>query len=230
MPLQPFWISADAPADSFPDVDFALLEPNGLLAVGGDLSTSRLLSAYRRGIFPWYSEGQPILWWSPDPRSVLIPEQMRISRSLRKTLRQGRFAVSQNNVFRRVIRECAMPREAQGGTWLCADMIAAYCRLNERGHAHSIEVWEGPDLVGGLYGVAINQVFFGESMFSKRSDASKVALAHLCNLGYELIDCQMPTPHLMSLGAIEVPRRDFVSLLERWCKPEVSVYADARQQ
>lgn len=228
MPLQPFWISRDAPPDAFPDVESSLIEPNGLLAVGGDLSVERLLSAYRRGIFPWYSDGQPILWWSPDPRTVLLPQNFRISRSLKKTLRQGRLRVTEDQAFADIIAGCAAPRPDQGGTWLCDDMIASYRRLHERGHAHSLEVWQGETLVGGLYGVAMGKVFFGESMFSCVADASKVALARLCEMGYEAIDCQLPSAHLLRLGAVELSRPTFVALLDRWCEPPPAEFAEVR--
>lgn len=211
---------------AFPDVRRALREPNGLLAVGGDLSPERLAAAYRRGIFPWFGVGDPILWWSPDPRTILRPERMRISRSLRKRLRRQELAVTLDRDFGAVIRACAAPRGAEGGTWIVPDMVAAYERLHRVGLAHSVEVWGGNPtqdgrLVGGLYGVAIGQVFFGESMFSRSPDASKVALVHLCHRlrawGLGLIDCQMHTDHLESLGAQTVPRRVFVGWLDRLC-------------
>lgn len=205
----------------FPDVTQALREPNGLLAVGGRLSPHCLLRAYRRGIFPWYSEEQPILWWSPDPRMVLFPDELRISRSLRKILRRGIYRVSVDRAFPEVIAACAAPRRDEPGTWITAEMEAAYCRLHRQGWAHSVEVWAGDELVGGLYGVAIGRIFFGESMFHRRSDASKVALVTLVERlrqwGYGLIDCQVATAHLASLGAREIPRARFVSLLDRLC-------------
>ena len=206
---------------SFPDVRRALRHPNGLLAAGGDLSPERLLSAYRRGIFPWFSEGDPILWWSPDPRTVLLPEQIRISRSLRKRLRHRLLGASMDRAFGDVIRGCAAPRGADHGTWIVPPMVSAYETLHRLGWAHSVEVWQGDRLVGGLYGVALGGVFFGESMFSLVDDASKVALAHLCERlcgwGFGLIDCQMRTDHLISLGAREIPRGHFVALLDRFC-------------
>lgn len=205
----------------FPDVGDALRHPNGLLAAGGDLSTERLLSAYRRGIFPWFSEGDPILWWSPDPRTVLIPERLRISRSLRKRLRRRLLGVSMDQAFGAVIRACAAPRGPDEGTWIVPAMVRAYETLHRLGWAHSVEVWSGERLVGGLYGVALGRVFFGESMFSRADDASKVALVHLCERlsawGFGLIDCQMRTEHLLSLGAEEIPRDQFVTLLDRFC-------------
>ncbi len=216
MTLQPIWITEDAPVHAFPDVDYAMIQPNGLLAVGGDLSPARLLHAYQRGIFPWFSDGQPILWWAPDPRAVLFPPELKISRSLRKTLRREIFQVSFDRAFRRVIEACAAPRGHQNDTWITGHMISAYCELHARGFAHSVECWQDGDLAGGLYGVAIGKVFFGESMFSRVSDASKVALATLCKSGYELIDCQLPSDHLKRLGAIDIPRRQFMRLLRHW--------------
>ncbi len=216
MTLQPIWITDDAPVHAFPDVDYAMIQPNGLLAVGGDLSPARLLHAYQRGIFPWFSEAQPILWWAPDPRAVLLPEAIKISRSLKKTLRRGVFQVTFDQVFPRVIEACAAPRGHQNDTWITNHMVAAYCELHARGFAHSVECWQDGALVGGLYGVAIGKVFFGESMFSRVSDASKVALVTLCQSGYELIDCQLPSDHLKRMGATEIPRRDFMRLLLQW--------------
>ncbi len=211
------------PEAPFPPVEAALREPDGLLAIGGDLHPRRLLRAYRAGIFPWYGEGQPILWWSPDPRAVLLPQRLHVSRSLRRTLRRGTFRVTVDRDFAAVIEACAtVPRRGQDGTWITPEMAEAYRRLHVLGHAHSVEVWtrEG-ELAGGLYGVAIGRVFFGESMFSRRTDASKVALVALCRMllawGYRLIDCQVRSPHLERLGAELVPRRAFVRALERLC-------------
>jgi leucyl/phenylalanyl-tRNA--protein transferase len=212
-----------APQDprSFPDVRRALRHPNGLLAAGGDLSPERLLGAYRRGIFPWFSEGDPILWWSPDPRTVLFPEGLKRSRSLRKRLRRRLLGVTMDRDFGAAIRACAAPRPAAGGTWIVPEMIGAYEALHRLGWAHSVEVWEGDRLVGGLYGVALGRIFYGESMFSRADDASKVALVHLCqrlhDWGFGAIDCQMQTEHLASLGALELRRPAFLALLERWC-------------
>ena len=208
------------PADiGFPDTYLAETEPNGLLAIGGDLSKERLLSAYRHGIFPWYSPGQPILWWSPAPRMVLYPGEFHVSRSLRRTLRRGALRISVNQAFAEVIKACAAPRDLVGGSWLLPEMIASYVRLHEAGYAHSIEVWENHRLVGGLYGIALGRVFFGESMFSRRTDASKVAMAQLAELAlsqpFDLIDCQVYTEHLSSLGAREISRDDFLLALYR---------------
>jgi len=209
------------PQAPFPDVETAEREPEGLLAVGGDLSVTRLVNAYRRGIFPWFGAGDPILWWSPDPRITLSPERLRISRSLRKTLRKGRFGATMDQDFDAVIAACAQPRIGSGGTWLVPEMIAAYRRLHRRGFAHSVEIWQDGALAGGLYGVAIGWVFFGESMFTRISDASKVALVHLCGRlaewGFQLIDCQVLTAHLIRMGAEQMPRAHFIRLLERWC-------------
>lgn len=212
------------PKDSqapFPNVEMAEREPDGLLAVGGDLSVTRLVNAYRRGIFPWFGNGDPILWWSPDPRTVLFPERLRISRSLRKTLRKNLFSATTDRDFNAVIDACAQPRDSEGGTWLVPEMIAAYRQLHRSGLAHSVEVWQNGALAGGLYGVAIGRVFFGESMFTRISDASKVGLVHLCRTlsdqGFQLIDCQVLTKHLNRMGAEQIPRTEFVSMLDRWC-------------
>ncbi len=218
MTLQPIWLTDDAPPGAFPDVEFALTQPNGLLAVGGDLGVERLLGAYRRGIFPWFSEGQPILWWAPDPRAVLFPSALRVSRSLSKSLRNRGYEVTRNRAFRAVVRACAAPRAERPDTWITDRMLAAYCELHRAGHADSYEIWQRGDLVGGLYGVHLGAVFFGESMFSRSRDASKVALVHLCAAGFEMIDCQLPTQHLASLGAQMIRRHRFVALLDRWCE------------
>jgi leucyl/phenylalanyl-tRNA--protein transferase len=203
------------PATPFPDPNTAEEEPNGLLAVGGDLKPQRLLNAYRQGLFPWYSEGQPILWWSPDPRMVLFPSELHVSRSLRKTLRQDRFEVSVDSAFEAVIQACAAPRPDSTGTWLVSEMIEAYRDLHRLGHAHSVETWLDGELVGGLYGISLGRAFFGESMFSRTADASKVAmvaLAERCRRAeFELIDCQVYSEHLRSLGAREIPRREFLA-------------------
>jgi leucyl/phenylalanyl-tRNA--protein transferase len=212
------WLPRGRADIAFPPVETALHEPNGLLAAGGDLSPERLLSAYRQGIFPWYSEGQPILWWSPDPRAVLFPERLHISRSLRKALRRSPYAITVDQDFAAVIQGCReVPRKQGPGTWIVSEMLQAYCRLHDRGHAHSIECWQGGRLVGGLYGVALGQVFFGESMFSLAPDASKIAFVHLARSGkYRLIDCQQPSEHLSRLGAECIPRREFTRLVSTY--------------
>jgi leucyl/phenylalanyl-tRNA--protein transferase len=207
------------PRDPFPPVEFALRDPNGLLAAGGDLSPFRLLEAYRRGIFPWYSDGDPVLWWSPDPRMVLFLDELRTPRSLRRVIRSGRYEVSMDRAFRDVMLGCAAPRPGQDGTWITPEILQAYTKLFELGYAHSVEAWAGDELAGGLYGVAIGRMFFGESMFARQTDASKVALVHLVHQlrrwGFELIDCQMTTSHLASLGAREEPRALFNQQLSR---------------
>lgn len=213
----PHVIRPGDPPDAFPPVEHALVDPNGLLALGGDLSPPRLLAAYRRGVFPWYSQGQPILWWCPDPRAVFYPEAVRVSRSLSKLLRQGRFEVRVDTAFDAVVRACAAPRARQEGTWITDEMAAAYGMLHRRGAAHSVEAWRGGKLVGGLYGVALGEVFFGESMFSRERDASKVALVALARLGFRLIDAQVPSEHLARMGAVEIPRTRFLSHLAAWC-------------
>lgn len=206
-------------ATPFPDPANAETEPNGLLAVGGDLTPQRLLQAYRAGIFPWFSEHQPILWWSPDPRMVLFPARLHVSRSLRKTLRKGGYQVSVDQAFERVIDACASPRRDDTGTWLLPEMIDAYSELYRMGFAHSVETWRDGELVGGLYGVSLGRVFFGESMFSHAADASKVALVQLAELtraaGFALIDCQVYTGHLERLGAQQIPRQRFQQLLQQ---------------
>lgn len=208
------WLSGNP---AFPSVDRALREPNGLLAAGGALSTPWLLEAYRNGIFPWYSGGEPVLWWSPDPRLVLFPAEIRISRSLRKTLRSGRFEVTLDRAFADVVAGCAEPRDEEGGTWITPPMRAAYTKLHRQGYAHSVECWHEGELAGGLYGVSLGKMFYGESMFSRVSDASKVALVHLARLleklGYGMIDCQMTTAHLLSMGAREISRKTFSASL-----------------
>ena len=209
-------------APGFPPVESAT--PEGLLAVGGDLSSERLLAAYRHGIFPWYNPGQPILWWSPDPRAVLYPEKLKIARSLRKTLKRGQLRVTFDTSFREVMLACAAPREQHpgGGSWITDDMVEAYAQLHAMGYAHSIETWQENRLVGGLYGVALGGVFFGESMFARAADASKVALVALVSKlrawGFVLIDCQIPSAHLTSLGAEEIPRSAFLAELGRALK------------
>ncbi len=196
-----------------------LSSPEGLLAVGGDLSQERLLQAYRKGIFPWFSEGEPIMWWSPDPRLVLFPSELKVSRRLRRTIRRGTFRITMDSAFEQVIKSCAeIPRKHEKGTWITADMVAAYCRLHTAGFAHSVEAWSEGRLAGGLYGVAIGRCFFGESMFSNQSNASKVAFAELVEYlhkkKFRLIDCQVTTPHLKKFGAREIPRAEFLNILE----------------
>lgn len=217
---QLLWLSEQDPPDAFPAVEQALLEPQGLLAAGGDLSPERLLAGYRRGIFPWYSHGQPILWWSPDPRAVLFPDELKISRSLAKRARNRGFEVRVNTAFAAVMAACGDRHLRPEGTWITRDMRLAYQQLHQQGCAHSVETWLDGQLVGGLYGVRLGRVFFGESMFSRVSDASKIALKALCSqqLGTPLmlIDCQMATPHLLSLGVREIPRREFVALLHEY--------------
>jgi leucyl/phenylalanyl-tRNA--protein transferase len=205
-------------ATYFPPVESALREPNGLLAMGGDLSPERLLDAYRHGIFPWFNPGEPILWWSPDPRMVLEPQAIRVTRSLAKRIRNGGFELRVDSAFAEVMRACAEPRDDDGGTWISPSMVAAYTRLFDAGYAHSVETWFQGVLVGGLYGVAIGRMFYGESMFSRMPDASKVALVRLARQlrqwGFGLIDCQMETAHLASLGARTMPRPMFTARLE----------------
>jgi leucyl/phenylalanyl-tRNA---protein transferase len=216
---RPYWIPAHASPYDFPPLEQALEHPDGLLAIGGDLTPSRIMVAYRQGIFPWYSEDQPILWWSPSQRLVLFPECLKISRSLAKTLRQNKFTVTMDQNFAQVIQECAGPRHHQPGTWITEDIKIAYGQLHHYYFAHSVETWYQGQLVGGLYGVSLGKVFFGESMFSKMSDASKVALVYLVQQlqrwGYELIDCQVHTQHLQKLGAVEIPRQHYRTLLDR---------------
>lgn len=210
------------PPEALPPTRYALREPNGLLAVGGSLSTEWILHAYRRGVFPWFSEGQPILWWTPDPRAVLFPGEFRRSRSLAKSIRNGGFEVRLDTAFAEVVAGCAAPRRREPGTWITPEMHRSYVELHQRGLAHSVEAWREGELVGGLYGVAIGKVFFGESMFSRARDASKVALSSLVDecerRGIRLIDCQMATDHLTSLGSRSIPRRDFERLLATLCR------------
>jgi leucyl/phenylalanyl-tRNA--protein transferase len=205
------WLGSD---DPFPPVDRALRAPDGLLAAGADLSPERLVEAYRRGIFPWFSDDEPVLWWSPDPRMVLFTTELHVSRSLRRTLRAGRFSVTADTAFAEVMDGCAEPRHDQDGTWITSEMLRAYGELHRRGFAHSVEVWAGERLAGGLYGVAIGRMFFGESMFSRETDASKVALVRLVeqlhSWEFTLVDCQVSTPHLASLGARAIPRDEFL--------------------
>jgi len=244
------WLNDNTP---FPPVEHALRTPNGLLAAGGSLSVPRLLDAYRHGIFPWFNPGDPILWWSPDPRMVLIPSEFNISRSLAKVLRNAPYEVRTDTVFEQVMRSCAAPRtihqDGHHGTWIHEDVIAAYCALHQLGYAHSVEVWMNGKLAGGLYGVSIGHMFYGESMFSNVSNASKIALAHLARqferwllnpstrphtgpltgLRTGMIDCQMNTPHLASLGAREIPRSEFIASLKELvhCAPIIDWQFDS---
>lgn len=201
----------------FPSPHLALSEPNGLLAVGGDLSPERILAAYHQGIFPWFNPGDPILWWSPSPRTIIYPGQLHISKSLRKVLRAGTYKVTFDHCFSDVMRACAEPRSYSDGTWISEDIIAGYTALHERGFAHSVEVWQDQELVGGLYGMALGKVFFGESMFSRADNASKVGFAHLVRQliawDFQLIDCQVANDHLFTLGAVEITREEFQQLL-----------------
>lgn len=215
------WLDPYDDTQPFPNPENALREPDGLVAIGGNLSPGRLLRAYRHGIFPWYCPGQPILWWSPNPRTVLFPDRLKISRSLRKILKKGLFTMTLDTAFDRVIRCCSEPRQEQADTWITPAMQSAYSHLHRLGYAHSVESWHDEKLMGGLYGVAIGRVFYGESMFSRMSNASKVALvalvAQLQRWDFALIDCQMHTPHLISLGAEDIPRSLFLALLKQFC-------------
>ncbi|WP_411564596.1 leucyl/phenylalanyl-tRNA--protein transferase [Pseudomonas shirazensis] len=219
------WLTRDSL--TFPPLTKALQEPNGLLAAGGDLSPERLVQAYRHGCFPWFQDGQPILWWSPDPRTVLFPDELHVSRSLAKLIRQQRYQVSFDTDFETVIAACAAPRDYADGTWITDPMRAAYCELHRRGFAHSVEVRESGELVGGLYGLAMGRLFFGESMFSRADNASKVGFVtlveHLRAAGFVLIDCQMPTNHLHSLGARAISRESFAEHLARHLDQPVEV-------
>ncbi len=205
------------PGDPFPPLEAALAEPRGLLAAGADLSPARLLDAYAHGVFPWFGAGDPILWWSPDPRMVLLPHELHVRRSLRKRLHQPGHEVRVDTAFREVISACSGPRRGQPGTWITPTMVEAYCTLHALGHAHSVETWIDDRLAGGLYGIAMGRVFFGESMFTREPDASKIAFVHLVRQlegwGFGLIDCQMRTDHLASFGAREIPRADFAARL-----------------
>ncbi len=211
------WLQKTDPPEALPATSRALTEPNGLLAVGGALTPEWLVHAYRHGVFPWYSADQPILWWAPDPRAILVPAEFRVSRSLARSIRNRGYATRIDAAFEAVVEACAGPRRGGAGTWITDDMRDAYVELHRRGLAHSIEAWKEERLVGGLYGVAIGRVFFGESMFTRERDASKVALERLAReclrLDVALIDCQLPSPHLASLGSRNLPRRDFEARL-----------------
>ena len=217
------WLSPSEAPDAFPDVTEALREPDGLLAAGGDLSSARLLAAYCKGIFPWYDAGQPILWWAPDPRCVLRPADLHISRRLRQQIRNSSAELRFNTAFGDVIRACAGRRKSQQGTWITAEMTAAFERLHAEGWAHSIEVFTDDALIGGVYGLCLGGVFFGESMFSGKPNASKMALLgltrHMLDEGLEIIDCQVVSQHLISLGATVIPRSEFTAILRRACDP-----------
>jgi len=217
------------PGDPFPPVTTALTEPNGLLAAGGELSPARLTTAYRLGVFPWFNPGQPVLWWSPDPRLVLFPSELRISRSLSKTLRNGGYEIRADTDFQAVMRACAGPRPDQDGTWITDEMVAAYCALHEQGIAHSVETWIDGELAGGLYGIALGRMFYGESMFTRAANVSKIALVHLVRQlerwDFGMIDCQVYTRHLATLGAREIPRTEFMRKLA-----ELVNYPDANDR
>lgn len=221
------------PEQSFPAINNALSEPDGLLAVGGCLSKNRLLNAYRLGIFPWNSPDEPILWWSPDPRLVLFPDKLTVSRSLAKTLRQQQFTITFDKAFSEVVKACAQPRKEDLGTWITQGIYQAYHDLHQSGYAHSAEAWLNGDLVGGLYGIALGRVFFGESMFFTKTDASKVAFTRLVeqlkHWGYKMVDCQVSTRHLMSFGAEEITRVAFANLLHQYCDeaPESGAWQNA---
>ncbi|SER18571.1 leucyl/phenylalanyl-tRNA--protein transferase [Nitrosomonas sp. Nm51] len=216
-----------SPDSSFPPLEEALSEPNGLLAVGGDLSPKRLIDAYQSGIFPWFNEDEPVLWWSPDPRMVLFPNELKVSRSLRKSIKKNNYHVRGDSHFSEVMQACAAPRRNQSGTWIHPEMVSAYTVLHEIGLAHSVETWINGELAGGLYGLAMGKVFFGESMFSRTPDASKIAFVYLVRQlmywNYVLIDCQVRTAHLASLGAREIPRAEFSQILSTWAEKKASV-------
>ncbi len=213
----PYWLDIDEPT-LFPDVELALTEPDGLLAIGGDLSIKRLCAAYQQGIFPWYSDGQPILWWSPNPRAVLFLDDFIISRSLRKVLRNRDYRVTFDTAFDKVIQYCAQSRKDSNGTWIVDDMLQAYINMHAAGFAHSVEVWQGNELIGGLYGVSLGGAFFGESMFSRQSNGSKIALTYLVaqlkEWDFGFIDSQVYSDHLGSLGATNIPRKEFIRRLD----------------
>lgn len=217
------WLRPEDPPDAFPDVESALREPDGLIAAGGDLGSERLLAAYQAGIFPWYEHGQPILWWSPDPRCILHPDELHVSRRLAQQVRSSSLTLSFNQSFGEVVAACARPRRSQQGTWITGEMAAACERLHAAGWAHSVEVRDHNDLVGGLYGLCIGRVFFGESMFSAVPNTSKMAMIglteHMLANDLELIDCQVNSPHLVKMGARTIPRREFIATLRRACEP-----------
>jgi len=218
-PIRLHWLDPRNPRQPFPPAHLAMREPNGLLAIGGDLSVTRLVRAYSQGIFPWYNPDEPILWWCPDPRAVLEPSRFHVSRSLARRLRRQDFAVTLNAAFRPVLDACAAPRARGRGTWLGPEMKRAYQELHERGFAQSLEVWQRGELVGGVYGVSLGRVFFGESMFSRMTDASKIAMHYLCRQldawNFDLVDCQIASPHLATLGAVEMPRERFLARIQQ---------------
>ena len=222
-----YWVKDNIIANEFPGINKALTEPDGLLAIGGDLSPSRLINAYSRGIFPWNNDNQPVLWWSPDPRWVIFPDRIHISRSLKKVLKQKKFRITFNKCFESVIRSCASMRENNEGTWITGTVIESFIQLHKLGFAHSVECWLDDELVGGLYGLALGRIFFGESMFSTASDASKTALVTLARIlstcNFELIDCQIHTRHLESMGATPIPREQFALILQRSCNPNIKL-------
>ena len=225
---QLFWVKDNLLAANFPTVEKALRDPDGLLAIGGDLSTQRLLQAYKNGIFPWYNEGQPIMWWSPDPRCVLVPNEIRISRSLKKRLLKNKFKITYNTAFTDVLNACAASRKGVEDTWITNKIKSAYFSLFKLGYAHSVECWRDNKLVGGLYGLAMGKVFFGESMFSRESDASKTALVNLGQqldkMDFRLIDCQVHSEHLQTLGAKPMQRELFIQILNNYCNDEKLIF------
>ena len=218
------WLSPEDPPDAFPALGNHGSDPEGLVAAGGDLTAARLIAAYQRGIFPWYEDGQPILWWSPDPRCVIYPTAIHVPRRLARTLRQAPFELTTNHGFAKVVDACAAPRRYTDATWITEEMRTAYLHLHNRGYAHSVEAWQEQRLVGGIYGVVLGKVFFGESMFSTARDASKVVLISLAralaSAGFHCLDCQLPSPHLLSLGAKLIPRARFLAELGEHCSPD----------
>ncbi len=228
-PHQLYWVKENLLATGFPPIDEALRDPDGLLAIGGDLSNGQLLNAYKKGIFPWFNEGQPVMWWSPDPRCILLPEEIRISRSLTKSLRQKRFIITYNTAFTDVVNACAAARKDVDDTWITNEMKEAYFSLFKLGYAHSVECWLNEKLVGGLYGLAMGKIFFGESMFSYESNSSKIALVHLAQQlelkDFKLIDCQVHSQHLQTLGAKPIKRELFSQFLEHYCNDDKSSFS-----
>jgi len=222
--LELVYLDPYAQDEAFPPPEMAWDEPNGLIAIGGDLSSTRLINAYRSGIFPWFNEDEPIYWWNPDPRSVLFPEAIRLTRSLRKSIRNKGYRVEFDKDFEKTIRLCAAPRSYSEGTWISPDMQRAYCQLHALGVAHSVEVYNpNNEMVGGLYGISSGAVFSGESMFSLERDTSKIAFVALAwyaqQVGYSVIDCQIENPHLVSLGAVNIPRKDYLKILKSTPSP-----------